>query len=109
MWTGSASGARTERYRVCHQQPRSGRPCPASSQTFVAWWGGCGVGLDANRCALVTAWDPWSNLPNLPAEAPSRTMLPDGHPKPHQVQQRLAELGIDPESAGAIITAIFAK
>jgi hypothetical protein len=53
--------------------------------------------------------DRWKDVPNLPPTSPIRTMKPGDEPKSHQVQQRLAELGIDPDSAGAIIAAIFAK
>jgi hypothetical protein len=51
----------------------------------------------------------WANVPNLPPTSPIRSMEPGDEPKPHQVTQRLTECGIDPDSAGAIIAAIFAK
>ena len=48
-------------------------------------------------------FDPWRNIGKLPAHAPVRRLRPDEQPRPPAVRVRLAEEGVDPDSAGAIV------
>jgi hypothetical protein len=50
----------------------------------------------------------WRNVPKLPKSSPIQSMKPCDEPKPHQVRPVPEGIEVNPDSAGAIIAAIFA-
>jgi cob(I)alamin adenosyltransferase len=57
----------------------------------------------------VIDFEPWRRVDQLPERAPIRHLRPDALPKPDQVRPRLEAEGLDPDSAGAILTAILRR
>lgn len=55
------------------------------------------------------AFEPWRRVEQLPERAPIRQVRPDALSKPGQVRPRLAQSGIDPDSAGALLSAILRR
>jgi hypothetical protein len=52
-------------------------------------------------------WSPTRDIPYLPQRAPVRSLAPGAMPPPATVRERLRHVGVDPESAGAIISRIL--
>ncbi len=52
---------------------------------------------------------PVDNIARLPERAPIRTLRPDLRPGPLIVRPRLAAEGVDPDAAGAIVSALFRR
>ena len=52
---------------------------------------------------------PWQQVDHLPDETPVRRLRAEDLPRPPEVTARLSGVGIDPDSASAIMTAIFRR
>jgi len=57
----------------------------------------------------VSDFAPWRAVDQLPDRAPIRHVRPDALPKPGQVRPRLEQEGIDPDNAGALLSAILRR